>query len=116
MDEPGTVKDRQKRKEILKKRKRSVLVVEPTGATSDGSRRGFLPLRRWHDACYHYPPSGFWGVLVVEKESLHWQRSEGKRLGEKLGAPTVLFIGVAKDCGPGSWCIFREIWKVERFP
>jgi hypothetical protein len=35
------------------------------------------------------------GVLVMEKGSLDWQRPEGKRLGERLGAPTVLFMGMA---------------------
>jgi hypothetical protein len=39
-------------------------------------------------------------VLVVEKESLDWRRFEGKRLGERLGAPTVLFIGVAEQSWP----------------
>jgi hypothetical protein len=39
-------------------------------------------------------------VLVMEKESLDWQRLEGKRLGERLGAPTVLFMGVAKRSWP----------------
>jgi hypothetical protein len=28
---------------------------------------------------------------VLEKGSLDWQRREGRRLGERLGAPTVLF-------------------------
>jgi hypothetical protein len=36
----------------------------------------------------------------MEKESLDWQRLEGKRLGERLGAPTVLFMGVAKRSWP----------------
>jgi hypothetical protein len=39
-------------------------------------------------------------VLVVEKESLDWRRFEGKRLGERLGTPAVLFIGVAKRLWP----------------
>jgi hypothetical protein len=42
----------------------------------------------------------FLGVLVLEKESLDWQRLEGKRLGERLGAPTVLFMGMAKRSWP----------------
>jgi hypothetical protein len=33
---------------------------------------------------------------VLEKESLDWQRLEGKRLGERLGTPTVLFMGMTK--------------------
>jgi hypothetical protein len=35
-------------------------------------------------------------VLVLEKESLDWQRLKGKRLGERLGAPMVLFMGIKK--------------------
>jgi hypothetical protein len=42
----------------------------------------------------------FLGVLVLEKESLDWQRLEGKILGERLGAPTVLFMGMAKRSWP----------------
>jgi hypothetical protein len=37
---------------------------------------------------------------VLEKESLDWQRLEGKRLGQRLGAPTVLFMGMAKRSWP----------------
>jgi hypothetical protein len=70
-------------------------------STSDESRRGFHPLRRWRGACCHYPPSGFWGALVMEKESLDWQRLEGKGFGERLGAPMVLFMGCQRDRGPG---------------
>jgi hypothetical protein len=40
------------------------------------------------------------GALVMEEESLDWQRLEGKRLGERLGAPTVLFMGLAKRSWP----------------
>jgi hypothetical protein len=36
----------------------------------------------------------------VKKESLDWRRFEGKRLGERQGAPTVLFIGMAKRSWP----------------
>jgi hypothetical protein len=39
-------------------------------------------------------------VLVMEKGSLDWQRLDGKRLGERLGAPTVLFMGMAKRLWP----------------
>jgi hypothetical protein len=46
------------------------------------------------------PAISFLGALVMEEESLDWQRREGKRLGEKLGAPTVLFMGVAKRSWP----------------
>jgi hypothetical protein len=37
---------------------------------------------------------------VLEKESLDWQRLEGKRHGERLGAPTVLFMRMAKRSWP----------------
>jgi hypothetical protein len=37
------------------------------------------------------------GVLVLEKGSLDWQRLEDKRLGERLGAPTVLIYGTSKE-------------------
>jgi hypothetical protein len=65
-----------------------------------GRRGGRIPVDEPGLACYRCPPSGFWGVLVVEKESLDWRRFEGKRLGERQGAPTVLFIGVAERSWP----------------
>jgi hypothetical protein len=46
------------------------------------------------------PAIRFLGLLVLENESLDWQRLEGKRLGERLGAPTVLFMGMAKRSWP----------------
>jgi hypothetical protein len=46
------------------------------------------------------PAIEFLGVLVLEKESLDWQKLEGKRLGERLGAPTVLFRGDGKRSWP----------------
>jgi hypothetical protein len=46
------------------------------------------------------PAIKFLGVLVLEKESLDWQRLEGERLGERLGAPTILFMGMAKRSWP----------------
>jgi hypothetical protein len=52
------------------------------------------------------PTIRFLGVLVLEKESLGWQRLEGKILGERLGAPTVLFMGMAKRSWP---CIVVHI-------
>jgi hypothetical protein len=67
---------------------------------SDAHRRGFLPPHRWRGACCYYPPSGFLGVLVLKEESLDWQRFEGKRLGKRLGAPMVLFMGMAKRSWP----------------
>jgi hypothetical protein len=46
------------------------------------------------------PAIRFLGVLVMEKGSLDWKRLEGKRLGERLGAPTTLFMGVVKRSWP----------------
>jgi hypothetical protein len=37
------------------------------------------------------------GVLVLEKGSLDWQRLEDRRLGERLGAPTILIYGTGKE-------------------
>jgi hypothetical protein len=34
---------------------------------------------------------------VLEKGSLDWQRLEGRRLCERLGAPTVLIYGTGKE-------------------
>jgi hypothetical protein len=50
------------------------------------------------------PAIEFLGVLVLKKGSLDWQRLQGKRLGERPGAPAVLIYGtgkeiVAGDCG-----------------
>jgi hypothetical protein len=36
-------------------------------------------------------------VLVLEKGCLDWQRLEGERLGERLGAPIVLIMGDGKE-------------------
>jgi hypothetical protein len=46
------------------------------------------------------PAISFLGALVMEKVSLDWQGLEGERLGERLGAPMVLFIGMAKRSWP----------------
>jgi hypothetical protein len=78
VDEPLTVKDRQKRKEkSLEKLQRELMIT-----TSDGSQCGFLLLRRWHRTGFHCPPLVFGGALV-KKESLDWRRFEGKRFGER---------------------------------
>jgi hypothetical protein len=42
------------------------------------------------------PAKRFLDALVMEEESLDWQRLEGKRFGERLGAPTVLFMEMEK--------------------
>jgi hypothetical protein len=41
------------------------------------------------------------GVLVLEKGRLDWQRLEGRRLGESLGAPAVLICGTGKEIVAG---------------
>jgi hypothetical protein len=46
------------------------------------------------------PAIKFLGVLVLEKESLDWQKLERKTLGERLGASTALFMGMAKRSWP----------------
>jgi hypothetical protein len=40
---------------------------------------------------------GAFGVLVLERRSLDWQRLESRGLGESLGAPEVLIYGTGKD-------------------
>jgi hypothetical protein len=47
----------------------------------------------------------------MEEESLDWQRLESKRLGGRLGAPTILFIGVAKRSWP--WIVMHIPRKLE---
>jgi hypothetical protein len=37
------------------------------------------------------------GVLVLEIGNLDWRRHEDRRLGERLGASTVLIYGVGKE-------------------
>jgi hypothetical protein len=43
------------------------------------------------------PAIEFLGVLVLERGSLDWQRLEGRRLGERLGAPTIFIYGNGKE-------------------
>jgi hypothetical protein len=100
MDELGTKEDRQKQKENLEGIVKGVddhhLRREPTRLPSASSlARRLLPL----------PAIRFLGVLVLEEKSLDWQRFEGKRLGERLGAPTVLFMGMAKRSWP--WIVMH---------
>jgi hypothetical protein len=71
------------------------------------------------------PAIEFLGVLVLEKRSLDWRRLEDRRLGERLGAPTVLIYGtgkeiVARDRGAypekfGRWRDFLNRIVVESF-
>jgi hypothetical protein len=41
------------------------------------------------------PGIGLLGVLVLRR--LDWQKIEGRGLGERLGAPTVLIYGTGKE-------------------
>jgi hypothetical protein len=41
------------------------------------------------------------GVLVLERRSLDWQRLERRGLGERLGAPEVLIYGTDKEIVAG---------------
>jgi hypothetical protein len=52
----------------------------------------------------------FPGVLVLETESLGWQRLGGRGFGESLGAPRFLLMGLVKR----SWRISQEIWEVQK--
>jgi hypothetical protein len=47
------------------------------------------------------PAIGLFGVLVLEKRSLDWQRLESRRLGERLGAPEVFIYGTGKEIVAG---------------
>jgi hypothetical protein len=66
-------------------------------------------------------------MLIGDVHCLEKRKTEiGKdlratRLGGELGAPTVSFIGLARQIvsssrGSGSWCISQENRKVERLP
>jgi hypothetical protein len=63
-----------------------------------------------------------WDVHCLERRRTEIGKdSRAKRLGGELGAPTVSFIGLARQIvassfGSGSWRISRENRKVERFP
>jgi hypothetical protein len=41
------------------------------------------------------------GVLVLKRRSLDWQRLERRGLGERLGAPEVLIYGTDKEIVAG---------------
>jgi hypothetical protein len=54
------------------------------------------------------PAIEFLGVLVLEKGSLDWQRLEGRRLGERLGAPVVFIYGTGKEIVAGDRGAYPE--------
>jgi hypothetical protein len=54
------------------------------------------------------PAIEFLGLLVLEKESLDWQRLEGRRLDERLGAPAVPIYGTSKEIVAGDRVAYPE--------
>jgi hypothetical protein len=54
------------------------------------------------------PAIELFGVLVIEKGSLDWQRFESRRFGEWLGAPEVLIYGSGKEIVAGSRGAYPE--------
>jgi hypothetical protein len=46
------------------------------------------------------PAIELFGILVLEKRSLDWQRLESRGLGERLGHPRFLFMELAKRSWP----------------
>jgi hypothetical protein len=49
-----------------------------------------------------------WGVLVLERRSLDWERLECRGFGERLGAPEVLIYGTGKDIVAGDHGAYLE--------
>jgi hypothetical protein len=111
LDEPGNTKrvvsDRRTResyKEVDDHRLRRALARLPS--RSSLARRLLL-----------LPAIELLGVLVLETGSLDWQRLEDRGLGERLGHPRFLFMGLAKRSWPEIVVhIPRKIWEVERLP
>jgi hypothetical protein len=54
------------------------------------------------------PAIELFGVLVLEKRSLDWQRLESRGLGERLGAPEVLIYGTGKEIMAGDRGAYPE--------
>jgi hypothetical protein len=54
------------------------------------------------------PAIELFGVLVLEKGSLDWQRLESRGLGERLGAPEVLIYGTGKEIMAGDRGAYLE--------
>jgi hypothetical protein len=48
------------------------------------------------------------GVLVLKRGSLDWQKLEGRRLCESLGAPAVLIYGAGKEIVAGDRGAYPE--------
>jgi hypothetical protein len=101
-----------KHKKIVKGGKRSEKGVakKPMITASDEHRHGSLRPRRRPDACCCCLPWSFLGVLVLKGKPWIGKGLESRGLGEKIGAPEFLFMGLEKR----SWHISQEIWEVER--
>jgi hypothetical protein len=56
------------------------------------------------------------GVLVLERRSLDWQRLESRGLGERLGAPEVLIYGTGKEIVVGDRGAYPEKIRKWRGP
>jgi hypothetical protein len=54
------------------------------------------------------PAFEFLGVLVLKRGSLDSQRLEGRRLGERLGAPAVLIYETGKEIVAGDRGIYPK--------
>jgi hypothetical protein len=54
------------------------------------------------------PAIELFGVLVLEKRCLDWQRLESRGLGERLGAPEVLIYGTSKEIMAGDRGAYPE--------
>jgi hypothetical protein len=54
------------------------------------------------------PTIELFGVLVLEKRSLDWQRLESRGLGERLGAPEVLIYWTGKEIMDGDRGAYPE--------
>jgi hypothetical protein len=54
------------------------------------------------------PAIELFGVLVLEKRSLDWQRLESRGFGEILEAPEVLIYGTGKDIVAGDRGAYPE--------
>jgi hypothetical protein len=54
------------------------------------------------------PATELFGVLVLERRSLDWQRLESRGLGERLGAPEVLIYGTGKEIVAGDRGVYPK--------
>jgi hypothetical protein len=89
-------------------------VKKPTITTSDECRHGSLRPLRWPDACCYFAME-FLGVLVLETESLGWQRLGWQRIWWKSRGTRGSYLwDWRRDRGRRSWRISQEIWEVER--